>query len=174
MAHLLILPAGNRPTTRPALARRSARRYSLSDGQTFVLRPVHPEDAAELLALFGRLSAKTLRRRFFTCRQVELAEAQSIAGVGHYQREAVVTCLGREPAAAIVGLGSYDQTHPGAAEIVLTDGLHWEKHRQHLRGCTVSGREPTIQSITTQSRRCNPDTRCQLRYRVGLFASPIE
>ncbi|MFN8508174.1 MAG: GNAT family N-acetyltransferase [Dehalococcoidia bacterium] len=40
--------------------------YRLRDGRELIIRPIRPEDAAELQALAGRLSAQALRLRFFS------------------------------------------------------------------------------------------------------------
>ena len=98
----------------------SVRRYTLPDGQTLFLRAVRPEDTAELVSFFGRLSPETLHLRFFSFRQIGLAEAEAMATVDHQESEAVVACLGPGPDAEIVGVASYDQSRPGAAEIAFT------------------------------------------------------
>jgi GNAT superfamily N-acetyltransferase len=98
----------------------SDRRYTLPDGQTLFLRAIRPEDAAQLVSFYGRLSAESLHLRFFSYRQIGLAEAQAMTMVDHHRSEAVVACLGAEPGAEIVGVASYDQTRPGAAEIAFT------------------------------------------------------
>jgi GNAT superfamily N-acetyltransferase len=121
--HLLTAPARD-----SALADRSAQPCTLRDGQTLFLRPVRPEDAGELVALFGRLSDETRRLRFFSSRQIGLAEARSMVAVDHHHSEAVVACLGPEPAAPIVGLASYDQTGPGAAEVAFTVEDRYQGH----------------------------------------------
>jgi RimJ/RimL family protein N-acetyltransferase len=101
-------------------AERPLGHYTLPDGQTLFLRPIRPEDARELVAFFGRLSAETRHLRFFSYRQIGLAEAQSMATVDHQHSEAVVACVGPEPNAEIVGIANYDQSRPGAAEIAFT------------------------------------------------------
>jgi len=42
------------------------KRVTLKDGATVVLRPIRPEDASELTALYDRLSPETAYQRFFT------------------------------------------------------------------------------------------------------------
>jgi GNAT superfamily N-acetyltransferase len=113
---------------------------TLPDGQTLFLRAVRPEDAAELVSFFGRLSAETLHLRFFSYRQIGLAEAQAMATVDHQHSEAVVACLGPEPGAEIVGVASYDETRSGAAEIAFTiaDRYQGRGLGRHLRDWIIA------------------------------------
>ena len=135
MMHLLTAPTRTGATTLTAGADESVRRYTLSDGQTLFLRPVRPDDAGELVSFFGRLSAETRHLRFFSYRQIGLSEAQAMATVDHQQSDAVVACVGAEPGAEIVGIASYDQTRPGAAEIAFTieDRYQGRGLGRHLR-----------------------------------------
>ena len=118
----------------------SVRRYTLPDGQTLFLRAVRPEDTAELVSFFGRLSPETLHLRFFSFRQIGLAEAEAMATVDHQESEAVVACLGAEPGAEIVAIASYDQTRSGAAEIAFTieDGFQGRGLGRHLRDWIIA------------------------------------
>jgi hypothetical protein len=84
------------PTTLASSAPGSTRSCKPADGQVVVLRPVRPSDAEPLLALFRRVSAETLRLRFFGCPRLELVEARAMAEVDHVHRDAVVACLGSE------------------------------------------------------------------------------
>ena len=113
---------------------------TLPDGQTLFLRPVQPEDAGQLVSFFGRLSAETRHLRFFSYRQIGLAEAQAMATVDHQHSEGVVACLGAEPGAEIVGVASYDQTRPGAAEIAFTieDRYQGRGLGRHLRDWIIA------------------------------------
>jgi GNAT superfamily N-acetyltransferase len=43
-----------------------------------------------------------------------------MAEVDHVDRDAVVACLGSEGDAPIIGIGSYDESRPGVAEIAFT------------------------------------------------------
>ena len=126
MVHLLTAPAHPGAATWSAEASPSPWRYTLPDGETLFLRPVRPEDTAELVSFFGRLSAETRHLRFFSSLQIGLTEAQSMATVDHQQSEAVVACLGPEPDAEIVGLANYDQSRPGAAEVAFTVEDHYQ------------------------------------------------
>jgi acetyltransferase len=128
MLHLLTAPS------------ESVRRYTLPDGQTLFLRAIRPEDAAELVSFFGRLSPETLHLRFFSYRQIEPAEAQAMATVDHQHSDAVVACLSAEPGAEIVGIASYDQTRSGAAEIAFTieDRYQGRGLGRHLRDWIIA------------------------------------
>jgi acetyltransferase len=128
MLHLLTAPS------------EAVRRYTLPDGQTLFLRAIRPEDAAELVSFFGRLSPETLHLRFFSYRQIGLAEAQAMATVDHQHSDAVVACLSAEPGAEIVGIASYDQTRSGAAEIAFTieDRYQGRGLGRHLRDWIIA------------------------------------
>jgi acetyltransferase len=128
MLHLLTAPS------------EAVRRYTLPDGQTLFLRAIRPEDAAELVSFFGRLSPETLHLRFFSYRQIGPAEVQAMATVDHQHSDAVVACLSAEPGAEIVGIASYDQTRSGAAEIAFTieDRYQGRGLGRHLRDWIIA------------------------------------
>jgi GNAT superfamily N-acetyltransferase len=121
-------------------ASRSLRQYTLADGQVLFLRAIRPEDAAELVSFFGRLSPETLHLRFFGYPQIGHAEAQAMATVDHQHSDAVVACLSAEPGAEIVAIASYDQTRSGAAEIAFTidDRYQGRGLGRHLRDWIIA------------------------------------
>jgi GNAT superfamily N-acetyltransferase len=94
----------------------------LADGRSVAIRPIRPEDAVRLMALFDRLSPETVRRRFLALKaHLDPREATRFAGVDHVADEALVA-LPRPPGAGeerIVAVARYARTAPDGAELAL-------------------------------------------------------
>ena len=94
----------------------------LDDGRRVAIRPIRPEDARRLQALFDRLSPETVRRRFFVVKKrLDPREARRLAGVDHVADEALVAVVppvdgGDEE---IVAVARYASTAPDEAELGL-------------------------------------------------------
>ena len=89
----------------------------LTDGGTLHLRPILPGDADRLVAFYSRLSAETIRFRFFAPHpRLSPAEVERFTHVDHRERVALVAMLGDE----MLAIGRYDQI-PGtnAAEVAF-------------------------------------------------------
>jgi len=72
----------------------------LADGEVAVIRPIVPEDAAELVAFAGKLSGETVYLRFFSPRRsLTDAEAAQLATVDYTDRLALVAFVDGELAA---------------------------------------------------------------------------
>jgi GNAT superfamily N-acetyltransferase len=92
----------------------------LSNGHSVCLRPLRPEDAERLLALFGRLSAESVRRRFLApTKELDAAEARRLAAVDHWDQEALAAvgdCTANDP---IVAVARYARTDGEQAEVAF-------------------------------------------------------
>jgi GNAT superfamily N-acetyltransferase len=78
----------------------------MTDGGTGQLRPIQPEDAERLVAFHNRLSAETIRYRFFAPHPtLSPAEVEDFTQVDHDQRVALVAVLGED----LVAVGRYDR-----------------------------------------------------------------
>jgi len=99
--------------------------YRLPDGRELIVRPIRPEDAAELQSLAGRLSAHALRLRFFSpitaARLAALERGRffpRLAEVDFQERAAWVAQVPGE--SAIRAVGRYQRLSHGAdAEIAF-------------------------------------------------------
>ena len=92
---------------------------SLSNGQRLRVRPVRPDDAHKLIALFDRLSFETVRQRFFAVKRADSREAAYFAGVDQLDRVALaaVTDSPVPEEEAIVAVARYDRTTADRAEV---------------------------------------------------------
>lgn len=101
------------------------RRIELRDGSAVELRPITPDDRAELAQAFARLSPESRYRRFFSP-VTNLTERQLdyLTEVDHHDHEAL---LAVDPAGGTVAVARYVRTGPGVAEpaIVVTDD--WQR-----------------------------------------------
>ncbi|HMC80167.1 MAG TPA: GNAT family N-acetyltransferase, partial [Acidimicrobiia bacterium] len=98
---------------------------ALLDGSTVTVRPVLPEDAGEVMALFGRLSATSTANRFHGMHRLTRREADYFTGVDYVKTFGLIAEHGLGTARHIVALASYIQTRPGIAEcaFVVDDAL---------------------------------------------------
>ncbi|MGI9018873.1 MAG: GNAT family N-acetyltransferase [Euzebya sp.] len=90
----------------------------LKDGQTIHLRPIRPDDLDGMMALWDRLSAETIRLRFFGPRRMDAGQMRHLVEVDRRQRFALVAHQHDQ----IVGVGRFDllDQDPTAAEFALT------------------------------------------------------
>lgn len=106
-----------------------ARRRTLADGRTVLIRPVRREDEAALQAFFATLSADTLHRRFFAClREVPGGKIDSFAEVDYAQHMGFVCEAEVGGQATLVGDARYAVKPDGRScefGIVISD--HWHK-----------------------------------------------
>jgi RimJ/RimL family protein N-acetyltransferase len=83
----------------------------LRDGGRVHVRPIRPDDASRLVALYDRLSAHTAYQRFFTVmRRLPPDWARVFANVDYRRRLALVAerRLGGEP--ELIGVGRYESS----------------------------------------------------------------
>ena len=89
----------------------------LADGGTVRLRPVRPDDAAALLALYEQLSDASMYRRFFSPVSAgKAAELEHIANVDYADRMTMVAQLDDE----LVAIARYDRVDSEQAEVAFT------------------------------------------------------
>ncbi len=89
----------------------------LRTGSTLRLRPIRPDDAGALLALYERLSPDSLYFRFFSLRHVDTAAAARFCNVDYDGQFALVGDAGGR----IVAIAHYFRLpkHPGRAEVAF-------------------------------------------------------
>ena len=93
----------------------------LRDGSTLHLRPIQPEDAERLLALFYRLSRHTVYLRFHhALNQMSKEEVQRFCTVDYDDTFAVVATIGEGTEQKIIAVGRYYRLpRRDAAEVAL-------------------------------------------------------
>ena len=116
---------GGRPCGTGAAAPQLERRVSLRDGVVVRLRPIVPEDAPRLVALYDRLSLDTRYHRFFSAmRRLPPDWARFLASVDHRTRLALVVEAPGDPE-ALIAVARYEPGGaPDTAEVafVVQDG----------------------------------------------------
>jgi len=92
----------------------------LKDGTVVHLRPIRPDDAPRLVALFDRLSQQTAYQRFFSVlKRLPPAYARVFANVNYRQRLAIVAERETPTGSELIGVGRYEPAD--ASGIVPTD-----------------------------------------------------
>lgn len=101
---------------------------SLSDGTPVRFRPIRADDGDALVALFGRLSERSVYQRFFTVRRSLPPEwVHMLTHVDYQRRMAIVAERDTPHGVEIVGVGRYDATEPAdTAEIALVVEDAWQ------------------------------------------------
>jgi GNAT superfamily N-acetyltransferase len=133
----------------PAEYPRELERWAtLKDGARVRIRPIRPDDAPRLVALYDRLSADTAYQRFFTVlRRLPPDWARLFATVDYHRRLALVAerDIGGEP--ELIGVGRYEASEtsdvPEAAFVVQDEwqgrGLGTALLQDLLRAGVVRG-----------------------------------
>lgn len=81
----------------------------LKDGTVIHLRPIRPDDAPRLVALFDRLSQQTAYQRFFSVlKRLPPAYARVFANVNYRQRLAIVAERETPAGPELIGVGRYE------------------------------------------------------------------
>ena len=81
----------------------------LKDGTVIHLRPIRPDDAPRLVALFDRLSQQTAYQRFFSVlKRLPPAYARVFANVDYRQRLAIVAERAAPAGPELIGVGRYE------------------------------------------------------------------
>jgi len=85
------------------------RNAPLKDGTVIHLRPIRPDDAPRLVALFDRLSQQTAYQRFFSVlKRLPLAYARVFVNVDYRQRLAIVAEMVAPAGPELIGVGRYE------------------------------------------------------------------
>jgi GNAT superfamily N-acetyltransferase len=93
---------------------------TLRDGCRVEIRALRPDDRADLLAAFGRTSARSLYRRFFGFkRSFTDEEATFFVDVDFVDHVALVALIEEGGRSAIAGGGRYVVVQPGQAEVAF-------------------------------------------------------
>lgn len=96
------------PTNYP---RELERRVTLADGSRVRIRPIRPDDAPRLCALYDRLSTATAYQRFFTVlHRLPPDWARVFATVDYHHRLALVA--ERDAGGELIGVGRYESKGP--------------------------------------------------------------
>jgi acetyl coenzyme A synthetase (ADP forming)-like protein len=137
----------------------------LKSGSTLRLRPVRPEDAAELLAFYRRLSPDSLYFRFFSAPQLDVKKAESVCDVDYENTFGLVG----ETGGRIVAIGHFfrNSAHPERAEaaFAVEDALHGQGiGTRMLERLAEIGRARGIQTFEA-------DVLSQNRKMIGVFRS---
>jgi GNAT superfamily N-acetyltransferase len=114
------------PTERTHDEEALERTVTLRDGTPVRLRPIRPDDDTGLVALFGRLSERTIYHRFFTVRRsLPPAWVHLLTHVDYQRRMAIVAERGT--ADGLIGVARYDVTEAeDTAEIALVVEDAWQ------------------------------------------------
>ena len=111
-------PADSEPRPVPDTA-------TLADGTQVTIRPVIPEDAPRLQALYSRLSPESVYYRFLSqAEELTREQAERLANVDYDARMAFVAVLGSAVEAPVIGVARYAEgLEPGVAEagVVVED-----------------------------------------------------
>src|SRR6185436_8324372 len=102
----------------------------LPDGTLVRLRPIRSDDGPALVALFGRLSERTIYQRFFTVRRSLPAEwVHLFTHVDYDRRMAIVAERDTKNGPEVAGVVRYDVTEPAdTAEIAIVVEDAWQRH----------------------------------------------
>ncbi|HEU4368683.1 MAG TPA: GNAT family N-acetyltransferase [Methylomirabilota bacterium] len=119
----------------------------LRDGTPVRLRPIVPEDASKLVALYDRLSRDTRYHRFFSAmRRLPIDWARFLANVDYRTRLALVAESPDEPG-ALIAVARYEPAGaPDTAEVALVVQDDWQNRglgtalfRELLRAAAANG-----------------------------------
>lgn len=99
-----------------------------SDGASFALRPIRPEDAPELMAFISRLSPPAMRLRFFaSMRELSSRDAARLTQIDYDREMAIVLTelgeAGKVPIFGVVRLVADPDNERGEYAIVVQDDL---------------------------------------------------
>lgn len=99
----------------------------LRDGRRVRLRPIRPDDAPRLVALYDRLSAHTAYQRFFTVMQRLPPDwARILATVDYVGRLALVAEHGPGDAPELIAVARYEPDKDGVAEVAVVVQDGWQ------------------------------------------------
>ena len=92
----------------------------LRDGGTAHVRPIRPEDATALQAFHVAQSERSIYFRFFApLDRLPERDLDRFTHVDHHDRVALIAVAGEDDGERIIGVGRYDRTDPGTAEVAF-------------------------------------------------------
>ena len=134
------------------------RTVTLASGQDVHLRPIHPGDAAALVAFHARLSSDAVYRRYFSFHP-ELSETEVtwLTTVDYVDRLALVVEIGDD----LVAVGRYDRL-PGTATaevafLVADDFQHRGLGMLLLQNLATAARRHGITTFVAETQASNRD-----------------
>jgi RimJ/RimL family protein N-acetyltransferase len=100
----------------------------LPDGARVFVRPIRPDDADRLVALYDRLSQHTAYQRFFqVMRRLPPDWARFLATVDYVRRLALVAVDDRDPEGKVIAVARYEPMGPTeAAEVAFVVQDAWQ------------------------------------------------
>jgi RimJ/RimL family protein N-acetyltransferase len=116
------------PTAAAPYPKALEREVTLRDGARVRLRPIRPDDADRLVALYGRLSQRSAYQRFFTVlKRLPPDWAQVFATVDFRHRLAIVAERDTPAGVELIGVGRYEPTDgDDAVEVALVVEDGWQ------------------------------------------------
>jgi RimJ/RimL family protein N-acetyltransferase len=116
------------PTAAAPYPKELEREVTLGNGARLRLRPIRPDDAERLVALYGRLSQRSAYQRFFTVlKRLPPDWAQVFATVDFRHRLAVVAERETPDGPEVVGVGRYEAIDgDDAVEVALVVEDGWQ------------------------------------------------
>lgn len=100
---------------------------TLEDGSRIFIRPMIPADVARIEHAFQVADIETIRRRFFTAAPpTDRAHLEYLANVDYDRRFAM---LAMDEDGNSIGVGRYETTEPGVAEVAIVVDEPWRRRR---------------------------------------------
>jgi RimJ/RimL family protein N-acetyltransferase len=101
----------------------------LVTGEQVHVRPIRPDDTAQLQAFHAHLSTDSVVFRFFRyLPALPNADAERFTHVDYDQRMALIATDGQPPDERILGVVRYDRTSQHAAEVAFVVEDRWQGH----------------------------------------------
>jgi acetyltransferase len=145
--------------------------FSLRDGRRVWLRPLQASDARALMALYGRLSAETIRRRFMQLvPHCDPHLAEVLAAVDQDQRVAIAAVPDPDASDTIIAVGRFhrgegdhaefallvqdDYQHSGLGRLLLNTLVREADQRgvRVLDGVVLLGNQPMLRLLRSSGR----------------------
>jgi RimJ/RimL family protein N-acetyltransferase len=169
--HTIGMMAPLAPLDYPAALERDV---TLKNGETLRIRPIRPDDEPRLVALYDRLSRRTVYQRFFTVmRRLPTDWAHHFANVDYRRRLALVAERETVGGIELVGVGRFEPADGEAtAEVafVLEDGYQGQGLGQVLLDEVVrAGTERGLKRFRAEVLGENPRMLRLLAHRTRIL-----
>ncbi|MGZ5545196.1 MAG: N-acetyltransferase family protein [Limisphaerales bacterium] len=127
---------------------------TLRDGRNITIRALKPEDRTAMLSAVGRISPKSLYRRFFgSKRGFSEEETNFFVNVDFVTHVALAAVIDESGKKTIIGAGRYIVTQPGKAELafaIIDDYQGLGIGTALLRNLVVIARESGLQQLVAE------------------------